>query len=79
LNALNPVNRLPSNNPQLQQPTTDAASNPKLASNFQPKPKIVTSFKPSFDVKDGHFGSNISATKIDSNGDDRHSVITTRL
>jgi len=71
-NALNPDNRLTSNNSQLQQPSKDTASNPKLASNFQPKPKSVTNVKPSFDVKDGHFSSNISATKIDSYGDDRH-------
>jgi len=73
-NALNPVNRLPSNNPQLQQPTTDAASNPKLASTLQHEPIATTPIKPQNSLKTGYLGKNTGATEKENGGDERDGV-----
>jgi hypothetical protein len=74
LHALNTVNRLPSNNPQLQQPTTDAASNPKLASTLQHEPIATTPIKPQNSLKTGYLGKNTGATEKENGGDERDGV-----
>jgi hypothetical protein len=72
-NALNAVKPVPSTNPQLNQPPTNTATNPKLASVPYPKSTANTLINPHYGVKDGYFGKNIGATEKDDDGDDRHS------
>jgi hypothetical protein len=72
-NALNAVKPLPSNNPQLKQPPTNTAINPKIASTPQPKPTDTRLIKPPNDLKKGYFGKNIDSLEKDVNGDERHS------
>jgi hypothetical protein len=72
-NALNVVNPLPSTNPQLKQPPTNTATNPKLASTSQPKPTATTLIKQHYGVKDGYLGKNIGTLEKDDEGDDRYS------
>ena len=72
-NALNAVQPLPSTNPQLNQPSTNTTTNPKLASVAYPKPIANTPLKPSNGLKTGYFGKNIGATEKEDDGDDRHS------
>lgn len=47
--------------------------NPKSSIAPHPKAPPIGSIKPSFGVKDGYLGKNISATEKDGYGDDRHS------
>ena len=72
-NVLNAVKPLPPTNPQLKQPPTNTAINPKLASTPHPKPTATTSIKPSNGVKTGYFGKNIGTLEKEDDGDDRHS------
>jgi hypothetical protein len=72
-NALNAVKPLPSTNPQLNQPPTNTAINPKLASVPYPKPTANTPIKPHNGLKTGFFGKNIGTTEKEDDGDDRHS------
>ena len=72
-NALNAVKPLPPTNPQLNQPPTNTASNPKLASVPYPKPTSNTPIKPSNGVKVGYFGKNIGTLEKEEDGDDRYS------
>ena len=46
---------------------------PKSATTPQPKTTPIAPIKPSFDVKYGYFGKNISAVEKDGYGDDKHS------
>jgi hypothetical protein len=71
--ALNAVKPVPPTNPQLYQPPTNTAINPKLASLPYPKPIATTPIKQHNGVKDGYFGKNIGATEKDDDEDDRHS------
>ena len=73
LNALNAINPIPSTNPQLKQPPTNTAINPKLSSIPYPKPVANTLTKQHYGVKDGYFGKNIGTTEKEDDGDDRHS------
>ena len=72
-NALNAVKPLPSPNPQLNQPPTNTAINPKLASVTYPKPTANTPITPHNGLKTGFFGKNIGTTEKEDDGDDRHS------
>jgi hypothetical protein len=72
-NALNAINPIPSINPQLKQPPTNTAINPKLSSIPYPKPIANTLTKQNYGVKDGYFGRNIGTTEKEDDGDDRHS------
>ena len=72
-NALNAINPIPSTNPQLKQPPTDTAINPKLSSIQYPKPIANTLKKQHYGVKDGYFGKTIGTTEKEDDGDDRHS------
>ena len=72
-NALNDVNPLPPTNPQLNQPPTNTAINPKLASVLYPKPTATTPIKQHNGLKMGYFGKNIGTTEKEEDGDDRHS------
>ena len=72
-NALNAVQPLPSTNPQLNQPPTNTASNPKLASLPYPKPIATTPIKQHNGLKMGYFGRNIGTLEKEDDGDDRHS------
>jgi hypothetical protein len=72
-NALNAVKPLPSTNPQLKQPSTNTAINPKLATTPYPKPTATTPTKPQNGVKAGYFGKNIGTLEKEEDGDDRHS------
>jgi hypothetical protein len=72
-NALNAVKPLPSTNPQLNQPPTNTATNPKLATTPHPKPIATTPIKSHTGVKTGYFGKNIGATEKEDDVDDRHS------
>ena len=72
-NALNAVNPIPSTNPQLKQPPTSTAINPKLSSIPYPKPIANTLTKQHYGVKDGYFGKYIGNTEKEDDGDDRHS------
>ena len=72
-NALNAVQPLPSNNPQLNQPPTNTATNPRLASLPYPKPIATTPIKQHNGLKMGYFDKNIGATEKEDDGDDRHS------
>jgi hypothetical protein len=71
--ALNAVKPLPSTNPQLNQPPTNTATNPKLASTLHPKPIATTPIKPHNGLKMGYFDKNIGTTEKEEDGDDRHS------
>jgi len=70
-NALNNDNRLTSNNSQLQQPSKDTASNPKLASTLQHEPIATTPIKPKNSLRTGYLGKNTGATEKENGGDDR--------
>ena len=72
-NALNALKPLPPTNPQLNQPPTNTAINPKLASVPYPKPTVNTPIKPHNGLKTGYFGKNIGATEKEDDGDDRYS------
>jgi hypothetical protein len=72
-NALNAVNPLPSTNPQLKQPPTNTAINPKLASTLHPKPAATPTIKPSNGLKTGYLNKNIGTTEKDVVGDERYS------
>jgi hypothetical protein len=72
-NALNSVKPVPLTNPQLNQPPTNTAINPKLASMSQPKPIATTPIKQHNGLKMGYFGKNIGTTEKEEDGDDRHS------
>lgn len=72
-NALNAVNPLPPINPQLNQPPTNTAINPKLASTPYPKPTATTPIKQHNGLKKGYFGKNIGTTEKEEDGDDRYS------
>ena len=72
-NALNAVHPLPSTNPQLKQPSTNTAINPKLATTPYPKPTVTMPIKPSNGLKTGYFGKNIGTLEKEGDGDDRHS------
>ena len=72
-NALNAVQPLPSTNPQLNQPPTNIATNPKLASTLHPKPIPTTPIKQHNGLKMGYFDKNIGTTEKEDDGDDRHS------
>jgi hypothetical protein len=72
-NALNAVQPIPSTNPQLIQPPTNTATNPKLTSTLHPKPIATTPIKSHTGVKTGYFGKNIGTTEKEDVGDDRHS------
>jgi hypothetical protein len=72
-NALNAVNPLPSTNPQLKQPPTNTAINPKLASLPYPKPIVTTPIKPHNGLKMGYFDKNTGTIEKEEDGDDRHS------
>ena len=72
-NALNAVKPLSPTNPQLNQPPTNTATSPKLASTLHPKPIATTPIKPSNGVKVGYFDKNIGTTEKEEDGDDRHS------
>ena len=63
----------PPTNPQLNQPPTNTAINPKLASVPYPKPTANTPIKPHNGLKTGFFGKNIGTTEKEDDGDDRHS------
>jgi hypothetical protein len=60
-------------NPQLNQPPTNIAFNPKLASTPHHKPTATTPIKSQIGVKAGYFGKNIGTTEKEEEGDDRHS------
>ena len=72
-NALNAVQPLPSTTPQLNQPPTITATNPKLASLPYPKPIATTPIKQHNGLKMGYFDKNIGTTEKEDDGDDRHS------
>jgi len=72
-NALNAVKPLPPANPQLKQPSTNTAINPKLATTPYPKSIATTPIKPQIGVKTGYFGKNIGTLEKEEDGDDRHS------
>jgi hypothetical protein len=72
-NALNAVKPLPSTHPQHNQPPTNTATNPKLASLPYPKSIATTPIKPHNGLKMGYFGKNIGTTEKEDDGDDRHS------
>jgi hypothetical protein len=72
-NALNAVQPLPSTNPQLNQPSTNTTTNPKLASLPYSKPIATTPIKQHNDLKMGYFDKNIGTTEKEDDGDDRHS------
>ena len=72
-NAFNAVQPLPSTNPKLNQPLTNTASNPKLASTLHLKPIATTPIKQLNGLKMGYFDKNIGTTEKEDDGDDRHS------
>ena len=72
-NALNAVKPLSSTNPQLNQPPTNTATSPKLASTLYPKPITKNRLNQQNDVKDGYFGKNIGTKEKEDDGDDRYS------
>jgi hypothetical protein len=72
-NALNAVKPLPPTTPQLKQPPTNTAMNPKLASLPYPKPIVTTPIKPHNGLKMGYFDKNTGTTEKEEDGDDRHS------
>ena len=72
-NALNAVQPLPSTNSQLNQPSTNTTTNPKLASLPYSKPIATTPINQYNDLKMGYFDKNIGTTEKEDDGDDRHS------
>ena len=72
-NALNAVKPLSPTNPQLNQPPTNTATTPKLASLPYPKPIATTPIKQHNGLKMGYFDKNIGTTEKEDDGDDRHS------
>jgi hypothetical protein len=70
LNAVKPV---PPTNPQPKQPPANIATNPKLASTLDPKPKAIPTIKQHYDVKAGYLGKNIDTTEKEDDEDDRYS------
>ncbi len=72
-NALNAIKPLPSTNPQLKQPPTNTAINPKIASTTQPKPTDTKLIKPSNGLKMGYLSKNIGTTEKEIVGDERYS------
>ena len=71
--ALNAVKPVPPTNPQLYQPPTNTAINPKLASLPYAKPTATTPIKQHNGLKIGYFDKNIGTTEKEDDGDDRHS------
>lgn len=72
-NTFNAEQPIPSTNPQLNQPPTYTAANPKLAATANPKPIAKTPINQQSGVKGGYFGKNIGTTEKEDDGDDRHS------
>ena len=73
-NTLNAVKPLPPTNPQLKQPPTNTAINPKFASTPHPKPIATTPIKPHTGAKAGYFGKNIGTKEKEDDGDARYSI-----
>ena len=71
--ALNAVKPVPPTNPQLKQPSTNTAINPKLATTPYPKSIATIPIKPQTGVKAGYFGKNIGTLEKEEDGDDRYS------
>ena len=69
-----PTPKPPPTNPQLKQPPTNTAINPKFASTPHPKPIATTPIKPHTGAKAGYFGKNIGTKEKEDDGDERYSI-----